>query len=117
MHTVLVVEDDPLIRIGAVLLVEEAGYAAVEASNADEAINILEVRSDIHLVFTDVDMPGSMDGVRLARYVRLRWPPVKIIVASGKSIIQESELPIGSRFFPKPYAEHAIATTIREMLS
>jgi CheY-like chemotaxis protein len=114
---ILVVEDDPIIRIGALQLVREAGFEAIEASDADEAIRILEVRSDIHLVFTDVGMPGTMDGIKLAHYIRGRWPPVKLIVASGKVIADESRLPAGARFFPKPYNESTIVGAMIAMLS
>jgi CheY-like chemotaxis protein len=84
---VLVVEDSAIIRMGAVDLVQSAGYEVLEASNADEAIRILESRADIDLVFTDVQMPGTMDGIKLSHYIRNRWPPVKLIVASGKAIL------------------------------
>src|SRR4051812_50008510 len=82
---ILVVEDDALLRLDAVELVKEAGLIAVEAANADEAILILECRADITVIFTDIDMPGSMDGLKLAHAVRHRWPPVKIIIVSGKT--------------------------------
>jgi len=114
---ILVVEDIVLIRMGAVDLVQSAGYEALEASNADEAIRILESRADIDLVFTDVEMPGTMDGIKLSHYIRNRWPPVKLIVASGRAILKESSLPEGSRFFSKPYSDHAIADAIAGMLS
>jgi CheY-like chemotaxis protein len=109
---VLVVEDEALIRLGALDLVESAGCTAVEARDADEAIRILESRPDIRLIFTDIDMPGSMDGLKLSHYVRNRWPPIHIIVASGKAIIAESELPAGARFFPKPYQGEPITEAI-----
>ena len=114
---VLVVEDSPLIRMGAVDLVTSAGFEALEASDAEEAIRILEARPDIHLVFTDVGMPGTMDGIRLSHYIRNRWPPVKLIVTSGKMTIDESRLPVGARFFPKPYDESAIVEAMMGMLS
>lgn len=114
---VLVVEDEVLIRMGAVDLVESAGFEAVEARDADEAIQILEARSDIGLVFTDVDMPGTMDGLRLCRYIRERWPPVRLIVASGMAILDQSQLPEGARFFPKPYVEQSIVEAIRGMFT
>lgn len=114
---VLVVEDSTIIRMGAVDLVLSAGYEALEANDADEAIRILESRSDIDLVFTDVQMPGTMDGIKLSHYIRDRWPPVKLIVASGKEILEESNLPEGSRFFSKPYSDHAIADAMARMLS
>lgn len=86
-----------------------------EASNAREAIFILDETPNIRLVFTDVDMPGSMDGLMLAAAVRDRWPPIHIIVTSGHRQVNLSALPKGSRFFAKQYMPEAIATTIREM--
>src|SRR5215208_3924491 len=109
---VLVVEDEFLIRECAVEMINEAGFEAIEAANADEAIEILERRSDIRIVFTDVHMPGSIDGLRLAHAVRDRWPPVKLIVTSGRSIIPESELPSGGRFVRKPHEPFEIARAL-----
>lgn len=114
---VLVVEDSPLIRMGAVELVLSAGYAAIEAIDADEAIRILESRDDIDLVFTDVQMPGTMDGLRLSHYIRDRWPPVKLIIASGDAVLAESSLPGGSRFFSKPYDDQKITETMAHLLA
>ncbi len=113
---VLVVEDDALIRRGAVDLVTSAGHEALEAENADEAIRILEARNDIDLVFTDVQMPGTMDGIKLSHYIRDRWSPVKIMVASGRAILEESSLPEGIQFFSKPYNDHAIVDAMSRML-
>jgi two-component system, response regulator PdtaR len=114
---VLVVDDSVLIRMGAVDIVQSAGYEALEAEDADAAIRILEARNDIDLVFTDVQMPGTMDGIKLAHYIRNRWPPVKLIVASGMAILEESSLPSGSRFFAKPYTDHAITEAMARLLS
>ena len=114
---VLVVEDSPIIRMSAVDLVQFAGYEALEACNADEAIGILETRDDIDLVFTDVQMPGTMDGVKLSHYIRDRWPPVKLIVVSGAAILEQSSLPGGSRFFQKPYDSNVITDTMARLLS
>jgi CheY-like chemotaxis protein len=80
---VLVVEDEMLLRMRAVDIVEDAGFRSVEAVNADEALSILESRSDISLLFTDIQMPGSMDGLKLAHAVHDRWPSIKIILVSG----------------------------------
>lgn len=113
---VLVVEDEALIRLAALDLVESAGYEAVEATDADDAIRILEARADIRVVFTDVDMPGTMDGLKLAHYVRDRWPPIRIVVASGMKIVAESQLPTGSRFFSKPYEEGSIVAALADLL-
>lgn len=113
---VLVVEDEAVIRLAAMDLVESAGYEAVEAKNADEAIRILEARTDIRVVFTDIDMPGTMDGMKLAHFVRDRWPPIRIVVASGMTIVSESQLPTGSRFFSKPYEGGSILSALAELL-
>jgi two-component sensor histidine kinase/CheY-like chemotaxis protein len=99
---VLVVEDEMVLRMRAVDIVEDAGFTAVEAVNADEAIAILESRSDIDLLFTDIQMPGSMDGLKLAHAVHDRWPSIKIILVSGQVRPSDAERPADSRFFGKP---------------
>jgi CheY-like chemotaxis protein len=113
---VVVVEDHPLVRMSVLEFLTEAGFEAVEARSADEAIEILEARSDIHLVFTDAEMPGSMDGVALLHYIRNRWPPVKLILVSGKARIDPAELPAGVQFFAKPYRETVIIGAMDDML-
>jgi CheY-like chemotaxis protein len=114
---VLVVEDNQLILMSALDLVATAGYEGVGASNADEAIAILEKRADVKLVFTDIEMPGTIDGVKLAHYIRNRWPPIHLIVASGREILDESQLPTGSRFFSKPYDNTTIVEEMGRMLA
>jgi|SRR3954454_12171275 len=113
---VLVVEDESLIRMNAMTMVEEAGFEAIAASNADDAIRILESRNDIRAVFTDVHMPGTMDGIRLVRVVRNRWPPVALIVTSGQTNVPETDLPTGGRFLRKPYAAVQIETALRQLI-
>ena len=113
----LVVEDEPLSRIHALNLVEQAGYVAIEASNADEAISILEARKDIRIVFTDIDMPGSMDGLKLARAIRDRWPPIELILTSGHFYLKDSDLPERGRFFPKPYRDEQIISALQGFVS
>jgi two-component system, response regulator PdtaR len=110
---VLIVEDEPLVRLCAVETVEQAGFTVIEAANADEAIRILESRRDIRVVFTDLHMPGSMDGLKLAHAVRNRWPPIKIIVTSGRERIAEQDLPAGGRFIAKPYDPSEIKDALR----
>ena len=112
---VLIVEDDFLLRVDAVEIIEAAGFEVVEAGNADQAIEILESRSDITVVFTDIQMPGSMDGLKLARAVRGRWPPVKIVATSGRPNVGERDLPEGGRFLPKPYSPRQVAGVLREL--
>lgn len=114
---VLIVENSAIIRMGAVELVKSAGYEALEARDSDEAIRILEQRQDIDLVFTDVQMPGTMDGIKLSHYIRDRWPPVKLMVASGNAILEESSLPQGSKFFPKPYDDKSIVEAMAMLLA
>jgi len=113
---VLIVEDEFLLRMDAADMIGAAGFEVVEAGNADQAIEILESRPDITVVFTDIQMPGSMDGLKLARAVRGRWPPIKIIATSGHLHIGESDLPEGGRFLPKPYSAGQIAGVLRELI-
>ncbi len=116
-NLVLVVEDQALIRMAAVGMVEDAGFEVLDAESADAAIIILSARSDIHLVLTDVEMPGTMDGIKLAYYVRKRWPPVLLIVVSGRMIVAEDQLPSGSRFFAKPYDDAKLIAAMTAMLA
>lgn len=111
---VLVVEDELLSRIHAVNLIEDAGYDAIEASNADQAIKILEERKDIRIVFTDINMPGSMDGLKLSRAIRKRWPPIELILTSGHFMLSNGDLPERGRFLPKPYADDQLIRALRD---
>ena len=113
---VLIVEDETLIRMNAVEMIEADGFDVIEATGADDAILILEQRSDIRLIFTDIDMPGSMDGLKLAHFVKGRWPPIKIVATSGHARISESDLPEGGRFLAKPYAAETITRVIRQLI-
>jgi two-component system, response regulator PdtaR len=101
VKTVLVVEDEPIIRMAAIDLVEELGFTALEAASADEAIAILEANTGIHVIFTDIQMAGSMDGLDLAAYARNRWPPVEFIIVSGEMRPEAVHMPDSARFFPK----------------
>jgi CheY-like chemotaxis protein len=112
---ILIVEDDALIRMEATLIISDGEFDVIEAANADEAIEILEMRRDITVVFTDIQMPGSMDGLKLAAAVRDRWPPILIVATSGQVSVGEDDLPDGARFLPKPYNPTEILTTLREM--
>ncbi|MGA9946966.1 MAG: response regulator [Xanthobacteraceae bacterium] len=114
-QVVLVVEDEPLILMLAIEMIRDAGFAPLWASNADDAVHILESRNDIRIVFTDINMPGSMDGIRLAQAVRGRWPPIKIIVTSGFSGGDLKLLPEGSQFIPKPYDADQISDALRSL--
>jgi CheY-like chemotaxis protein len=112
---ILIVEDDFLIRLGAVEMIEAAGFDVIEAANADAAIEILILRLDITVVFTDIQMPGSMDGLKLAAAIRKRWPPIKIVATSGIVDVRKLDLPEGGRFLSKPYSSAEIIGTLREL--
>jgi CheY-like chemotaxis protein len=113
---VLIVEDEFLVRMDTRAALETAGFDVIEAGDADEAIAILSARNDIRLIFTDVQMPGSMNGLKLAHFVRNRWPPVKVVATSGHARISDSDLPEGARFVPKPYSAAEITATLRELI-
>jgi two-component system, response regulator PdtaR len=112
---VLVVEDEPILRIDIADCLAEAGFKVYEADGADEAIRVLEQHEDIRFLFTDVEMPGSMDGIKLAHYVRGRWPPVKIIIVSGYPIPRREDMPPESVFFGKPYGAAHVISKLREI--
>ena len=113
---VLVVEDEMLLRMRAVDIVENAGFHPVEAVHADQAMSILEARSDISLLFTDIQMPGSMDGLKLAHAVHDRWPSIKIILVSGQVRPTETERPADSLFIGKPLATADMIAKLQEMV-
>jgi two-component system, response regulator PdtaR len=103
MPAILVVEDDGLVRMSLAATIEDEGFTVYEAAHAEAAIRIMEAHPEIRVLFTDIHMPGSMDGIKLSHYVRNRWPPVKIFVASGRSRPSIQDMPPGSVFISKPY--------------
>ena len=113
---VLVVEDEMVLRMRAVDIVEDAGFTAVEAVNADEALAILEARSDIALLFSDIQMPGSMDGLKLAHAVHERWPAIKIILVSGQVKLSDADKPADSLFFGKPLEVKQMIAELQAMV-
>jgi CheY-like chemotaxis protein len=113
MSVILIVEDETFVKYYLEEILEYAGYQIVSAANADEAIEILESRNDIRVLITDINMPGSMDGLRLAAAVKDRWPPIKIIVATGKDAPRREEMPMDSQFLPKPYAPNRVLAAVR----
>jgi two-component sensor histidine kinase/CheY-like chemotaxis protein len=116
LRAVLVVEDEMLLRMRAVDMVEDAGFTPVEAINADDALAILESRSDIELLFTDIQMPGSMDGLKLAYAVHQRWPLIKIILVSGQLKLTDMDKPLDSRFFGKPLDVKTMIAEMQELM-
>ncbi|WP_421937334.1 response regulator [Phenylobacterium sp.] len=112
---VLVVEDEPLIRLFASEMMEDAGFEVLQACNATVAIAIMEDRPDVRVVFTDVDMPGGISGIKLATCIRARWPTIQIVVTSGKPWPADEPVPSNVIFFPKPYRQDRVLDTVRRM--
>ena len=110
------VEDEAVLRIAAVGLVEDAGFTAVEATDATDAIRILERRADVRVVFSDIDMPRGLGGIMLAALIRKRWPPIELILTSGKLAPRPEEIPAGGVFFSKPYPEREVIAAMRRMV-
>jgi len=115
-QTILIVEDHPLLNWLTVDLVADAGFVALHASNAEEAVAILECRSDIALVLTCIRMSGGLDGLELAHVVRNRWPSIKVVVTSGRLRSPQSDLPMGTSFFTKPYDSKTMMSEIRSLI-
>ena len=113
--TILVVEDEALINTMTSDDLRAAGHEVVSAYDADQAIDILEHRNDIDTIVTDIDMPGSMDGLRLAAAVRDRWPPVHIVITSGKATPKTTEMPSDSRFLAKPWFGSELVDAIQAL--
>ena len=111
---VLIVEDEFLLRMSTAEIISESGFDVVEAENADRAIAILETRPDVQVVFTDIRLPGSMDGLKLAKLVRKKWPPIRIVATSGHVSVRNTDLPDGGIFLPKPYTPDKITSVLRK---
>ncbi len=114
--TILVVEDDELLRLYAAGLLEEQGFGVVEAENADAALKLLETRDDVRLLFTDIQMPGSCDGMDLARQVHARWPSILLVITSGQIKPAEAEIPDDGRFVGKPYRANELLGEVNDLM-
>jgi len=110
--TVLVVEDDVLVRMHGIDIFEEAGFTVIEADNAHEALTILGEGAQVHMLFSDIDMPGSIDGLELARIVHERWPRIHLLVTSGHHRLNDADVPGLGRFVRKPWQTEAIMTGV-----
>ncbi len=113
---VLVVEDEPFVRMLGADVLESAGYEVIEACNADEALRILTTRADVRAVFTDVDMPGSLDGLDLAWRIHDRWPDIGVVLTSGRSFIEPNAMPHGDAFVSKPYSAPALVRRVEAVM-
>ncbi|MCP1469322.1 CheY-like chemotaxis protein [Sphingobium sp. OAS761] len=116
MPTILVVEDDALVRMYGMVVLEEAGFTVLEAADADEALLILDGLIAVDLLFSDIDMPGSMNGLDLACVVHERWPRVRLVLTSGHHRLPEGQLPAQGKFLPKPWAQDVLVRQVRELL-
>ena len=114
---VLVVEDEPLVRIAAADALVDRGIMAWEAGDASEALQALEKHPRIRIVFTDINMPGHPDGLGLARQVSVERPDLEIIVTSGAQQLSEEELPDDGVFLAKPYSAERLLQVVEEKLA
>jgi len=114
--TILVVENEAIIRMELAAQLADMGLRVLVARNADEAIELLYAHSEISVLLTDVTMPGSMDGLRLAHHVHNRWPPIKIVATSGRLGTGIGDLPLGATFFAKPYGPETVRHAITPLL-
>ena len=109
-------EDEAIIRMLLVEVFEDSGFEVLEASRASDALELLSLRSDIVALFTDVEMPGDMNGYALARESRQSHPCIAVIVASGREMPKPGDLPVGGKFVPKPYRPESVVATICDMV-
>lgn len=115
-RSILIVEDEALIRFDLIDFFEDVGFRVFEAADADEAIEILERERTIRVVLTDIQMPGSLDGLNLAHYVRDRFPPTALIVTSGALSPRQADMPIDSFFVPKPMNIRNVLAQIERLI-
>jgi len=116
-HPVLIIEDEPVLRIEALDMVERAGFEAVEAWSIDDAIRILETRPDIRIVYMDLDMPRGVRGIEIAAAIRDRWPPIEIILTAATFNEPDLQLPVRAEFYPKPVQHDRVVAAMRRLAS
>ncbi|KAA2237876.1 response regulator [Salinarimonas soli] len=114
---ILLVEDEPLVRMLGTDVLEDAGFLVVEAMDAQDALAQLEAHPEVDILFTDVQMPGELDGVALARIVHDRRPDVRLVIASGRARLEPQDIPDNGRFVPKPYRPDELVGVMREVLA
>jgi two-component system, response regulator PdtaR len=116
---VLVVEDEAMVNLDVSEALRDDGFETVQSYSGEEALSVLETRSDIRVVFADVNLPGTIDGIQLAREVQRRWPQIELLMTSSHKASELGELDVVShygRFVPKPYPPHAVARRIHDIL-
>ena len=113
----LVVDDDPIILIDAAQMLEDAGFRTLTAINAAEALHLLEEHHGaVTVLFTDVEIPGDLNGFGLARRVAERWPEIAIMIASGNRKPSSKDMPEGATFLDKPFSAAVVHGRLQEML-
>jgi DNA-binding NtrC family response regulator len=116
-RVVLIVQEELLLRMDIVETFEAAGFKVFQVGTAEEAIEVLQREPTIRVVFTDIDLPGTMDGLALAHYVRQRWPPTILLVGSGRIPLDTAVLPSRAKFVAKPYGKGRLAEAIQGALN
>jgi two-component system, response regulator PdtaR len=115
-RVVLLVEDEMMVRLIGSDALTDAGYTVVEAETADDAVKLLEENGDVHLLFTDIRMPGSMDGLELAELVHQRWPDIRILLTSGDTFPSRDQMPDDGSFLQKPYRVEALREKVERLI-
>lgn len=116
VDTILVVEDETLVRMNSADILEDAGYDILEAADADEALRVLAQHQSVQLLFSDIDMPGTMNGLDLARVVHQRWPHIKLLLTSGHHCISDNLMPDDGKFVAKPWSQDVLVARVRDLL-
>jgi CheY-like chemotaxis protein len=106
--TVLIVEDEPIVRMYEAEIAEGAGFITLQASNADDALEKLSRPEAVQILLTDVNMPGGVDGLTLASMVRERWPQIKVVVVSAYVDSAKPEFPSGIAYLHKPFTHEEL---------
>jgi CheY-like chemotaxis protein len=114
---VLVVEDEEMVRENAAEMLRSDGYEVIDAADAGAALKVMETRPDVTVLFTDMNMPGRLDGLELAREVHDRWPNVLLLITSGREVLRDAEIPDHGHFLSKPYRLAALSGQVGELLA
>lgn len=112
-RVVLVIEDEPVLRIDVVDMLEGAGFEVIESTSVEDALHILESRPDIRIVYMDLDMPKGVDGVKVAAAIRDRWPPIEIVLTASRVDGARIQLPVRAKFFAKPINPARVIEAVR----
>jgi two-component system, response regulator PdtaR len=115
-RTVLLVEDEAILRMVAADILEEGGFTVLQAPDASSALRVLETKPGVDVLFTDIQMPGALDGVELARVVHERWPDISLLLTSGRCQLDRDQVPDDGRFFSKPYTSQKLLDEVQRVI-